>query len=81
MTYSDKYGTFFGRLDEHGNVAVLHVEDGLPATRLADSVYPILYSTDRKHQRIGSRSVRYEYRSGIVLTPRDAARLGIEVET
>src|SRR5258708_27897008 len=41
MTYSDKYGEFFGRLDERGNVCVLHVEDGLPATRLDASVYPI----------------------------------------
>jgi hypothetical protein len=42
MAYTDKHGKFFGPLNEGGNVAVLHVEDGLPATRLDASVYPIL---------------------------------------
>ena len=70
MTYTDRYGTFFGRLDAEGNVVVLHVEDGLPTTRLDASVYPV-----------GSElSARYEHPEGIVLSQKDAAALGIEIE-
>lgn len=70
MTYTDKYGEFFGRLDEHGNVVVLHVAEGEAATRLDTSVYPV-----------GSElSARYEHPAGIVLSRADADRLGIEIE-
>lgn len=69
MPYSDKYGEFFGRFTDDGNVAILHVEDGAPATRLDASVYPV-----------GSAvSARYEHPGGIVLTQTDVATLGIEV--
>ena len=71
MTYTDKYGTFFGRLTDDGNVAVLRLEDGAPATRLAAaSVWPVGSST----------SVRFEHPQGIVLSRTDADALGIEVE-
>ena len=69
MTYRDKYGEFFGRVNHDGDVMVLHVEDGLPATRLDAAVYPI-----------GSAlSARYEHPAGIVLyvptrRPRDRGR-------
>jgi len=70
MTYSDKYGNFFGRIDENGDVVVLHVEDGSPATNLDASVYPI-----------GSRlSARYEHASGIILARAVAEYIGIEIE-
>ncbi len=69
MDYSDSFGEFFGRLGEDGNVAVLRVEDCLPATRLDASVYPV-----------GSQlSARHEHAEGIVLTFADAKRLGIKV--
>lgn len=69
-TYSDKHGEFFGRINEDGNVDVLHVEDGSAATRLDASVYPV-----------GSDvSARYEHPAGIVLTRDDATKLGIEIE-
>jgi hypothetical protein len=70
MSYSDKHGEFFGRLDEAGNVCTLHASDGLPATRLDASVYPV-----------GSQlSARYEHAEGIVLERADADRHGIEIE-
>lgn len=66
--YSDKYGTFFGRKYDNGNVAVFHVEDGASATRLDASVYPV-----------GSAvSARYEHPAGITLTQADARMLGIK---
>lgn len=68
-TYSDTHGEFFGRINEEGNVDVLHI-DGAAATRLDASVYPI-----------GSDvSARYEHPAGIVLSRTDAERLGIEIE-
>lgn len=70
MTYSDKHGTFFGRLTDDESVAILHVEDGAAATRLDASVYPI-----------GSAlSARYEHAEGIVLRRADAENLGVEIE-
>ena len=70
MTYTDKFGEFFGRLNADNNVDVLHVADGAAATRLDASVYPI-----------GAQvSARYEHPEGIVITRDDAARLGIEIE-
>jgi len=68
--YADKYGSFFGRYDDDGNVIVLYVKDGSQATRLDASVYPV-----------GSElSARYEHPEGIILTPHDAEKLGIEIE-
>lgn len=68
-TYSDENGEFFGRINEDGNVLVLHL-DGVAATRLDANVYPI-----------GSDlSARYEHAAGIVLSRNDAERLGIEIE-
>ena len=69
MAYIDQYGEFFGRKTEAG-IAVLHVTDGEPATRLDASVYPV-----------GSElSTRYEHPEGITLSAADAAALGIEIE-
>lgn len=70
MSYADKHGSFFGRINEDGNVDVLHAEDGMAATRLDASVYPV-----------GSDvSARYEHPAGIVLTRDDAAKLAIDIE-
>lgn len=69
MTYTDKYGEFFGRRTDDGHVIVLHLS-GEAATRLDASVYPIGSDT----------SARYEHPDGIVLTASDAAKLGIEIE-
>ena len=70
MTYSDKYGTFFGRVNSDGDVDVLHVSDGYAARRLDASVYPV-----------GSElSDRYEHADGITLSIADAKKLGIEIE-
>ena len=82
MAYTDKHGEFFGRLDERGNVTVLHVEDGAPATRLDASVYPIVYLVDDEgvRERTADLSARYEYADGITLARADADRLGIEIE-
>ena len=68
--YADKYGSFFGRYDDDGNVIVLHIKDGTEATELDASVYPV-----------GSElSARYEHPEGITLRPHDAEKLGIEIE-
>jgi hypothetical protein len=68
--YSDKHGEFFGRINELGNVDVLHVEDGAVATRIDANVYPV-----------GSTvSARYEHPTGIVLSRFDAAALGIMID-
>lgn len=70
MSYSDKYGEFFGRLNKNGSVDVLHVDSGEVATRLDATVYPV-----------GSDfSARYEHPEGIVLSRADAEMLGIEIE-
>lgn len=70
MTYSDKYGEFFGRLNEDGTVRVLHVAEGEAATRLDANVYPV-----------GSAlSARYEHPAGINLSREDADALGLEIE-
>jgi hypothetical protein len=70
MTYSDKFGTFIGRINDQGNVNVFHLGEGDPATQLDASVYPV-----------GSKqSARYEHPGGIVLTRADADKLGIEIE-
>ena len=61
---------FFGRINEDGNVVVLHVEDGAVATRLDCSVYPV-----------GSQvSARYEHPAGITLNVADAKRIGLDIE-
>lgn len=75
MTYSDKFGTFFGRLDDEGYVMVFHVEDGAVATRLDANVYPLGSSVGENHF-----SARHEHPEGIVLLREDAERLGIELE-
>jgi len=68
-TYTDKNGTFFGLINEDGDIVVLH-DNGEPATRLDANVYPI-----------GSAvTARYEHAAGIVLTKSDARRIGIEAE-
>jgi len=55
----------FGRINEDGNVAVLHCSDGSVVTRLDATIYPV-----------GSKlSARYEHPQGIVITLEDAARL------
>lgn len=60
--------SFFGIMrSEDRNIQILHVLDGLAATRIDADVYPV-----------GSNlSARYEHASGIVLTPEDAEKLGI----
>jgi len=70
MAYTDKFGTFFGRLDAEGYVEVFHAEDGSIAIRLDANVYPLDSWVSAKH----------EHPEGIVLLREDAARLGIEVE-
>lgn len=83
MTYSDKYGTFFGRQDGNGDVTVLRVEDGSAATRLDASVYPRITVCDAAGAAVvidDDVSARYDHPGGITLTLHDAMRLGIEVE-
>jgi len=70
MTYTDKFGSFFGRINSNGNVDVLHVEDGEAARRLDASVYPV----------DSELSARYEHADGIELSVVDAEKLGIEIE-
>ena len=60
----------FGRFNEAGDIMLLHVEDGHAVTRLDDDIYPV-----------GSDlSTRWEHPEGIVITPEDAAELGVEIE-
>jgi len=67
--YHDKHGEFFGRINESGNVDVLHA-DGSAATRMDCSVYPI-----------GSDvSARYEHPAGITISQDDAKRIGLDIE-
>jgi len=67
--YADKFGSFFGRLNEDGNVCVFH-DNGERATRLDADVYPV-----------GSEfSVKYEHSLGITITKQDADKIGIEIE-
>ena len=69
-TYSDKFGTFFGRRNEDGTVSILHIEDGMAATRLDAKVYPI-----------GSAlGARHEHPDGITLSQADCEALGIAIE-
>lgn len=71
--YSDKHGNFFGRLNEDGDVDVLHAEDGADATIMdCRGVYPV--GSD------GSQSVRYEHADGIVISRADANRIGLRIE-
>ncbi len=72
MSYSDKHGKFFGRINDSGDVAVLHEADGAAATRLDVSLYAI--GSD------GSKSVRYEHPEGVVISRADAERIGLEIE-
>lgn len=71
MAYSDKYGEFFGCLNEDGNVAVFDVS-GDAATRMDCNIYPV--DSD------GSKSVRYEHPEGIVISRADAEKIGLEIE-
>jgi hypothetical protein len=67
--YQDQHGEFFGRVNEDGNVDVLHA-DGSAATRMDCSVYPI-----------GSDvSARYEHPAGITISQDDAKRIGLDIE-
>lgn len=67
--YQNQHGEFFGRINEDGNVDVLHA-DGSAATRLDCSVYPI-----------GSDvSTRYEHPAGITISRDDAKRIGLGIE-
>lgn len=60
----------FGRRRNDGNIDVLHTEDGEAVTILDSSVYPV-----------GSEfGARYHHPQGIVLTPEDAASIGLEIE-
>ena len=60
----------FGRVREDGNISVLYREDGVAVTTLdVDGVYPV-------DSEFGTR---YEHPGGIVLTPADAARIGLVV--
>lgn len=87
MTYTDKHGTFFGRLDERGNVIIFHESDGCPATRLDASVYPLISIEDYDEEADGEVvrvhssdfSARNEHAQGITLSRADADRLGIEI--
>ncbi len=72
MAYTDKFGEFFGRTNENGDVVVLHVEDGEVATRMDCSLYAV--GSD------GSKSVRYEHQEGIVISRADAEKIGLEIE-
>ncbi len=69
MSYANE---IFGRINESGNVDILHAEDGGTVTRIDEciTVYPV-----------GSdRSTAYEHAEGIVLTVNDAKRLRISIE-
>lgn len=67
--YKDKYGEFFGRVNDEGTVDVLHTS-GEAATRLDASVYPAG----------SSLSARYEHTSGISLSKEDAKKIGLPIE-
>jgi len=71
MTYSDKHGEFFGRINEDGNVAVFN-GSGEAATRMDCSLYAV--DSD------GSKSVRYEHPEGVVISRADAENIGLEIE-
>ena len=71
MNYTDKYGAFFGRVNEQGTIDVLHVEDGMAASRLeCRNLYPVG----------SSLSVHYEHADGIKISREDAARIGLQIE-
>lgn len=63
--------TMFGRTNENGDVVVLDAATGEAVTRIDANVYPIG----------SSMSARYEHAAGIVLTPADAAAIGLEIES
>lgn len=63
----------FGRIDENGNVTVLHAEDGSPVTRLALSsgyVWPTGSDVSGEH----------EHAAGITISREDAERIDLEIE-
>lgn len=60
----------FGRTNDDGNVMLLYVDDGADVTQLDEGIYPV-----------GSQlSARYDHPEGIVVTPQDAAKLGVVIE-
>jgi hypothetical protein len=68
--YKDNYGIFFGRLNRHGDVMVLHVGDGAAVTRMDCNIYPV-----------GANfSVQYEHPEGIVISRGDADSIGLDIE-
>ncbi len=70
MPYRDETDEIFGRLNDDGNVMLMHVEDGSDVCQLNENVYPV-----------GSElSARHNHAEGIVLAPGDTEKLGIEIE-
>jgi len=60
----------FGRINENGNVDVLHVTDGSRVTRIDADVWPL----DNKF------GTRYEHPEGIIISRADAKLIGLYVE-
>lgn len=70
--YTDAEGVFFGRVvNPYGDIGVFHVEDGEAATRMD---CPNLYPVD------SDMGVQYEHPQGIVISRRDADRIGLTIE-
>ena len=78
MTYSDKHGEFFGRINENGDVAVFH-ESGEAATRMDCNLF-VVDSDGSEGVRYAKLDARYEHPDGIVITRADAAKIGLEIE-
>jgi hypothetical protein len=71
MSYRDEFGEFFGRLNNDGDVMVLHTSSGENATRLACSyIYPI----------DSDFSARYDHAEGIIISVGDAKLIGLDIE-
>jgi len=62
----------FGRVDDAGNIVLLHCEDGDAVRRLddVDGLYPV-------DSQFG---VKYEHPAGIIITREDAEKFGIVIE-
>lgn len=67
--YTNKFGEFFGRVNNSGDIIVLH-SSGEFATRLDANIYPV-----------GSQlSAKYEHTNGIVISIEDAHKIGLDIE-
>lgn len=61
---------FYGITRDDGNIDIVHIDHGAPATRIDADIYPVA----------SDLSTRHEHAAGIILTPEDADKLGLLID-